>query len=175
MKSVDHLSIEFLRSVFTFDAETGELRWRYRDDMSAQWNGRYAGKIAGNRDSKGTRYVWVSVNDILYAAHRIIWAVVTGAWPTNEIDHRDTDGKNNKFTNLREATRSQNLGNAKLSRANTSGFKWVSWNKKRCLWMALMQINNAKIIVGFGHDPKQLHESCAVIAKQNRKEFARIA
>lgn len=52
----------------------------------------------------------VSVGDGLALAHRVIWKMVYGTEPA-EIDHRDGDPSNNRLSNLREATRSQNLAN----------------------------------------------------------------
>jgi hypothetical protein len=42
----------------------------------------------------------------------IIWKIMTGNWPTtNLIDHKDGNGYNTKWSNLREATYSQNARN----------------------------------------------------------------
>ncbi len=51
--------------------------------------------------------------------HRAAWLLVTGAWPEHEIDHDDLDKTNNKWSNLRPATRAENMQN--LSAVNCSG------------------------------------------------------
>ncbi len=43
--------------------------------------------------------------------HRIIWALHTGTWPKDFIDHADGTKLNNRFENLREATRSEQSQN----------------------------------------------------------------
>lgn len=53
-----------------------------------------------------------------------------------DIDHIDGDGLNNQKSNLRPCTRSQNNGNARMPRNNKSGFKGVSFDKNRGLWVA---------------------------------------
>jgi len=53
-----------------------------------------------------------------------------------EVDHVDGDGLNNRQSNLRRASRSQNLGNSPIGRFNTSTFKGVSWHRQRGMWRA---------------------------------------
>ena len=63
-------------------------------------------------------------------AHRVIWAMMTGRWPDDEIDHRDRDPANNRWENLREATHSLNMLNRDEPSTNTSGVKGVSRYRK---------------------------------------------
>jgi hypothetical protein len=60
------------------------------------------------------------------------------------VDHRDGNGLNNQRFNLRPASPSQNHANAGLWRHNTSGFKGVSWHKRRQKWMAAITVNDQK-------------------------------
>lgn len=54
--------------------------------------------------------------------HRLIMNAQTG----QTIDHADGNKLNNRLTNLRFCTRSQNNVNSKLPKNNTSGFKGVT-------------------------------------------------
>lgn len=63
------------------------------------------------------------------------------------IDHRDRNPMNNTRNNLRPADKSQNGINAKLSGANTSGFKGVARSGKR--WRAYITINKRQLSLGF--------------------------
>lgn len=61
-----------------------------------------------------------------YLAHRFVWFLHNGEIPNGlDIDHIDGDRSNNKISNLRLATRSQNLRNKKISKSNKTGFKGV--------------------------------------------------
>lgn len=91
-----------------YEPETGVLRWKHRPGSPANWNARYAGAVAGTR---GLHSVLVQVGGAKYRAHRIIWRMIKGADPSNEIDHIDGDPFNNALTNLREATHAQNMYN----------------------------------------------------------------
>ena len=54
-----------------------------------------------------------------------------------EVDHEDHDGRNCQKYNLRSATLSQNQGNAKVRKDNSSGFKGVSHFRNK--WHAMLQ------------------------------------
>ena len=125
-------SSDYIRSILDYWPETGVLRWRQRQDQDAQWNGRYAGTVAGFENGDGA--VRVAINDHKYLAHRVIWAWMTGERPPNLIDHEDLDRSNNRWENLRAATKSQNCANSRLQRNNTSGIKGVSWSKAARRW-----------------------------------------
>lgn len=61
---------------------------------------------------KVSGYRGVTINGVSYAEHRIIWRMHNprGAMPF-VLDHKDGDRANNKITNLRKATESENRNN----------------------------------------------------------------
>lgn len=144
MAAKETISAEYVRKVLAYDKETGIFRWRNRPKLSPQWNGRYAGSIAGWKDWKG--YVLITIDYIDYRAHRLAWVYVTGEWPENDIDHRSRITNDNKFKNLREATRSQNNGNTKARKNNKSGSRGVSWDKFRQKWMAVCKFDGRYVL-----------------------------
>lgn len=86
-------------------------------------------------------------------------------------DHRNGDGLDNRRSNLRPATRSQNLGNRGKTNANTSGLKGVTWDKNRNKWM--MQCKCAGIKHTSRHDSKLAAARAYKIAA--KKLFGRFA
>jgi hypothetical protein len=50
---------------------------------------------------------------------------MVGSFPSNNIDHEDTNPINNSWENLRNASQQSNTYNAKLRKDNTSGVKGV--------------------------------------------------
>lgn len=59
-------------------------------------------------------------------------------------DHIDGDGLNNKKSNLRVSTNTQNSRNQKHKSGGTSTYKGVHWDKARTKWMVRIRIDNNK-------------------------------
>ena len=108
-----------LRELFHYDPETGLFTRLITTSSRAR-----AGMVAGSLHGEG--YLSIRIDGRLYLSHHLAWFYMTGRWPRRIIDHEDTDGTNNRWVNLRKANKSGNGANARLSRANTSGFKGVS-------------------------------------------------
>lgn len=79
--------------------------------------------------------------------HRLIMGMPEGL----EVGHVDGDGLNNRRDNLRLATHMQNLTNQRVNAANTSGYRGVTWNKRRMQWMAQTKHFGKHIHFGY-HD-----------------------
>ena len=106
-----------LKDLMTYDPDTGEFRWR-RGRFGAK-----AGKRAGHTDVRG--YVTLRLDYKKYYAHRMAWLYMTGEHPI-DIDHANMDKSDNRFVNLRTATRSQNMVNTRRRSDSKTGFKGVS-------------------------------------------------
>ena len=101
------LNIDDLRNRLEYVEETGWLRWKVSLKRT--------GKIGGYFHPNG--YVMIVIDGVHHRAHRIIWAIKTGEQPPELIDHKDENGYNNKWDNLRINTKSGNGFN----RADTKG------------------------------------------------------
>lgn len=86
-----------------YDPDTGDIIWT--KDLGK----RRAGKIAGGSLMKG--YKRLRIDHEVYAHHRVAWLLMTGKWPKGEIDHINHVRTDNRWCNLRDATRSQNAAN----------------------------------------------------------------
>ena len=115
------ITLEKLRSILSYDPETGV--WTWLDPPNH--NTRLKGKQAGHSRADGYRQIRIDMK--LYHAGRLAWFYMTSEWPIEEIDHIDRDPSNNKWTNLREATSSQNKYNrdgSGLRGVYTNGISW---------------------------------------------------
>ncbi len=90
-----------------------------------------AGEVAGGINDEG--YVIIFIRKVKLRGHRLGWAWMTGEWPENDIDHINGDRTDNRFCNLREATRSQNLQNTGLKPSNIEAF--ISVTNAKSLWL----------------------------------------
>ena len=173
----EHLSPALLCRLLRYDPETGKLFWRARalsmfslERAGRTWNTCYAGKEAFiTDDTQG--YKVGSIFGRLYKAHRVIWAMQTGEWPESHIDHRDLDPANNRWHNLREATRSQNLCNTNKRSNNTSGYKGVSWSKRSRKWKATITHQNKQHRLGYFSTPEEAHAAYRAAAEKHHGEF----
>jgi hypothetical protein len=68
--------------------------------------------------------------------------------PGYEVDHRDEDKLNNRRSNLRLATRSQNKMNEGPHRNNRSGARGVSWESQTGKWRATLRIDGRRLSLG---------------------------
>lgn len=112
---------DYLRQCFSYEPDTGVLRWNSRPQEHftrsyewLRWNGRYAGKPCGHASAK---YIIVTLDGLDYPAHKLIWKLVTSDEP-QEIDHRDRNKTNNRWMNLRPATHAENCRNRKRRKAS---------------------------------------------------------
>ena len=153
-----------LRALLHYDRETGEFRWRERTSPRV-----HAGLIAGtlNRD----RYRLIAIDGRSYPAHRLAWLYMTGQWCSLMIDHRDGNPSNNRWNNLRRATRSQNSANRRVSRNNTWGLKGVSLHRGR--WCATICKKGRKHFLGCFSTPQAAHAAYVKAARKLFGEFAR--
>ena|ERR1044071_2113059 len=67
---------------------------------------------------------------------------------TNEVDHEDRNGLNNRRKNIRPATRQQNVANQGLLSTNSSGFRGVSFRKDSGRWRARIMLNGSLHCLG---------------------------
>jgi hypothetical protein len=132
---------DYLHEFFHYDSETGVFSRKKRTGKSTT-----VGEIVGS--DKGNGYLMLCLKSRLYLAHRIAWLYVYGEMPSLNIDHINGKRADNRICNLRLANQSQNIANAKLSKANTSGFKGVTWNKSANKWNAQLMLNYKRISLG---------------------------
>ena len=166
----DSLTLEQLRAALDYDPGTGIFTRKHRLECPPHWNGRWVGKPAGVVD-KGYRVV--TINYVRYQASRLAWLFVYGEWPENLIDHVNSDTDDNRITNLRDATFSQNGGNMRTPHRNTSGFKGVSWSERRKKWAAQIGARGRYYNLGSFNTAEEAYDAYCKAAARLHGEFAR--
>lgn len=158
---------EDLRQLLRYEPDTGKLFWLERKDGShgsAMFNTRYAGReaLTAFRNDKA---LTGSVNGKPCLAHRVIWALVHGEWPTGQIDHINGDPFDNRLSNLRQVESFENQRNMKRPSHNTSGVCGVSWNGARKKWQVRINARRKTVMIGMFKDFDE-----AVIARKQAEE-----
>ena len=144
-------TIEHLRASFIYDTQTGFFTWvthKRRPDL--------VGKRAGSAHDMG--YWTIAIHNRKQLAHRLVWAYMTGEWPTQHIDHINGDKQDNRFCNLRQVSRHGNLQNMrKATRANKVGLLGVSAHQGK--WRAQIMVNGVITRKAGFNTPEEAHEA----------------
>lgn len=159
------ITYERLLQLLHYEPETGVFTWRGARGPAK------GGAVAGSIDGDGYRSIMIDGKN--YFAHRLAFLWMRGAWPKADIDHWNLNKANNRWTNLRDATSSQNKANTCARVNNTSGYKGVSWHKRDRKWRAEIGVSGKRIFLG----NRVTREECAALyataAKEHFGEFAR--
>lgn len=107
----DAAFLEYVRAALHYLPETGELLWS--TDGPYMVSGQSATYV--KTDRTGYRYVTVNFAGKTYVASRLVWFMVTGAWPRNTVDHENRNSLDNRWTNLRDVSQRVNNRNRRSS------------------------------------------------------------
>lgn len=147
-------SPELLRKLLRYEPETGKLFWLPRSREYFQttrqfktWNTRFANQEAFTTNNY-YGYKIGSISGRTPYAHRVIWAMQTGAWPEKEIDHIDRNKSNNKWCNLRHASGGENKANKPSQFGSLSKYLGVDWSKSKLKWRARTSKNGKSYYLG---------------------------
>lgn len=147
----DHITHSRLLEVLRYEPESGNWFWVNPDRTH-----RGAGpKLSLTK--KG--YQIVKIDGKAYFSHRLAWMYITGAEPSLEIDHKNQVKNDNRFCNLREATRSQNQANISTYRTSTTGFKGVTWHKEGRKFQSAIKVGGKCIYLGLFAKAEEAHEA----------------
>jgi hypothetical protein len=154
--------IEQFRELLSYDPETGVFSWlvtrRFR-----------AGTIAGSISWNGYRFIAISGRR--FPAHRLAWLFVNGRWPIGQIDHVNGCRDDNRITNLREASWSQNQANSRKHRDSKSPYKGVRPHGEK--WASNICVDGCRQYLGLFDTAEEAHARYCEAAQDCFGEFWR--
>lgn len=127
------ITAERLRYLLDYDPWTGVFTWKRPTSNRVK-----VGSVANTRDGKG--YIVIGVDGHHHRAHRLAFLYMTGRPPEGDIDHANRKRTDNKWANLREATRKENLRN----KTGVRGTQLLRSGK----WRARIQVDGRSVHIG---------------------------
>ena len=156
-----YLTAQRLRERMNYDPRTGHFTWI---------DGPRAGKRAGSL-CKTTGYIILGIDGRTYRAHRCAWLWQYGVWPIDEIDHVNRVRDDNRFANLREATRAENNRNRGTAHLNQTGKKGVLFNRLTGLHSATIMCDGEVFDLGLHKTSAAAHAAYARASRILHGEF----
>ncbi len=143
------------------------------DDADYAWLSKYrwyAGFDKPTQNDYAKRHLAVGVNKYKkIKMHRDILGVTD---PKIQVDHKNGDTLDNRRENLRVATSSQSNANRRRNKNNKSGFKGVTWDKRKQTWRATIY-HGKQYHLGYFDTPEGAHDAYVAKALELFGGFAR--
>ena len=158
------MNIDRLRDAFDLDADTGMLRWKIAHQKVRV--GQAAGSVNGNG------YLQVQIDRQVLQVHRVVFALAYD-WLPEMVDHVDGDPLNNRPSNLRAATRSENQRNRKTNANSAVGVKGVCWDSRSRKWRVRVQFAGKQQHIGLFADLNDADRAARAARGKFHGEFAR--
>jgi len=117
---------EFILDKYTYNPATGAIVNKKR------------GYCSTRPDKDG--YLRLNIRGKQFYQHRVAWFIMTGLWPNN-IDHTNGVKTDNRASNLRSVSHTENMRNQKKHSSNKSGHTGVCWDKRSSKWKAFINIS----------------------------------
>lgn len=159
------LTQERLKELLHYCPETGLFIWLCNTGAK-----NVEGTIAGSPNSHGHRQI--SIYHKRHFAHRLAFLFMNGELPSEFVDHINGNPDDNRWTNLRAASATQNQRNSKLRSDSSSGLKGTHWHEKAKKWNAKIRLNKKTISLGSYESPLEAHTAYCVAAHKYFGEFA---
>lgn len=122
-----------LKDMLEYNPMTGIFIWKNSNRASIN------GYEAGCPTTGG--YITITIDGQTYPAHRLAFLYMTDRWPVEFVDHINMNTSDNRWENLREASRSQNSAH---SPRESKGVRRRSSGR----WEARIRVDKKEIYLG---------------------------
>lgn len=130
--------------------------FKYHSDGSLSRDDRKGG--LGSYDKDG--YLIIKVKGRQFKAHRIVWLLNKGEFPTMEIDHKNRIRTDNRIENLRLATRKEQIENTTRYPNKDTGVVGIYLDKQPHLHKKYAFQHNGRIIRSYTIEEAERKRKC---------------
>jgi hypothetical protein len=163
------LSPERLLSLFDVDVENGRLIWRNPPKYHPRMLGKEAG---GPRPNRGKHYWVVKIDGRAHKRGRLIFLAAHGKLPNPCVDHINGDSLDDRISNLREATVTQNAWNHSKRARRINLPMGVRRVEKSGRFQARISFHGRQIHHGAFDTPEEAHGAYLSKRRELYREFA---
>jgi hypothetical protein len=148
MSNLDFIEVS---KILEYCRETGMFKWKVRVNSKVP-----SGATAGTPQNNG--YILITINRKKYLAHRLAWFMEYREFPNGQIDHINGNRIDNRISNLRVVTTSENQQNLRSPRGKNP-YLGVSAIKGTLLWQAHIQVNGMQKNLGRFKTPEDARDA----------------
>jgi hypothetical protein len=149
----------------SYDAQSGQFTWIKCG--KPEFNGCPAGSV----HNEG--YIVIKLLGRVYRAHRLAWLMCHGTFPNGEIDHINGIRSDNRISNLRLASASENKYNKSATVESATGIKGVCWSKKYQKWEVRIGFEKQRRFLGHFDSQHDAAQAYAAAAKKYHGDYAK--
>ena len=160
---INSLDLEAISKHLNYDPDTGLFTWVMPK------RGLKVGSVAGSI-KKDTGYVIINHNRTLYRAHRLAFLFM-GEVLESYVDHINGVRHDNRWSNLRQCSHSQNNYNSGVRKCS-SGLKGAYWDGRKNKWYSRIQHQNETKWLGHFDSAEEAHLAYRKASDKYHKEFA---
>lgn len=158
------IPIERLRELVRLDAGTGRIYWLKRANHKSPVT---IGDECGCLNHLGYRQA--RIDGVTFLTHRAVFALQHGRWPDGMLDHANRDRADNRPTNLREASSSENSVNRPEPPNLSTGCLGVTYEKGA--YRARIRLHGKKVNLGRFPDMASAKDAYAAASEKHHGQF----
>lgn len=156
-----------IKELLSYDGNSGMFVWIKKTAPNSRG---HIGSVAGSIHKHGYRVI--AIDGRQHQASRLAWIYTHGEINGQFIDHINGDRSDNRLSNLRIASQSQNNQNIRSARSKTgTGFLGVTQSRGK--FAAQLLVNGHNKHIGYFKTPDEAH-AAYLTAKREHHEFCTI-
>lgn len=124
------------------DIEYIQKKGVYYDFITGRFIDKFGKFLDSSIDKQGYRKIFI--NKKLYKAHIVAFCFLGINTENYEVDHINNIREDNRWSNLRLATKENNMANSLIRKDNSSGVKGLNFNKYKNGWVGRVQYNKKR-------------------------------